>query len=268
MTDNYIVKANNVYKTYKLYKSQNDRIFDLLFGKKNIQEFHALRDVSFTVNAGESVGLVGLNGSGKSTLADIVAGISEPSRGTIDLRGNPALIAIGAGLNAQLTGIENIEFKSLLIGLSHNDINELKKEIIDFADIGDFINQPVKTYSSGMRARLGFAISVNINPDILVIDEALAVGDPSYIQKCLDRIEKFRIDGKTIFFVSHSLPQIEAFCTKAIWLEYGILKAYGMVREVLPMYERFLAVYGKMTKEERVRYEREKRHHYNTLFDN
>lgn len=251
------VIIKNVSKIYRIYNNQNERILDLLFKKSNIKEFYALKGVSFSAEKGECVGLAGLNGSGKSTLADIIGGISEPSIGRATINGSSSLISIGSGLSPQLTGIENIEFKGLMIGLKKQQVDKLKESIIDFADIGEFITQPVKTYSSGMRSRLGFAIAVNIDPDILVIDEALSVGDPSFTQKCLDKMNAFREQGKTIFFVTHSVPQMRSFCSKVVWLEFGIMKAFGESEEVLPMYERFLADYNKMTKAEREAYKRE-----------
>lgn len=252
--EDYAVVAEQVSKVYKLYANQNERVRELLFHKRDIRRFYALKGVSFAVRPGESVGLVGLNGSGKSTLANILGKVSEPTGGRLQIRGEPTVIAIGAGLNSQLTGLENIEYKGLLIGLTHRQILELREEIIAFADIGDFIGQPVKSYSSGMRARLGFSISVNINPDVLIIDEALSVGDPSFTQKCLDKMNEYRARGKTIFFVSHSLGQIEDFCDRAMWLEYGMLKAYGKTEEVLPMYRRFLYEYNRMDQDGRERY--------------
>ena len=252
--DEYAVIADRVSKVYKMYNNQDERLRELLFHKKDIRQFYALKGVSFAVRQGACVGLIGLNGSGKSTLANILGKVSEPSGGKIRIKGEPTVIAIGAGLNNQLTGMENIEYKGLLIGLTHKQILALRDDIVAFADIGEFINQPVKSYSSGMRARLGFSISVNINPDILIIDEALSVGDPSFTQKCLDKMNEYRRNGKTIFFVSHSLGQIEDFCDEVMWLEYGILKAYGKMEEVIPMYRRFLYEYNKMSKEEREAY--------------
>jgi len=155
-----------------------------------------------------------------------------------------------------LTGIENIELKGLMMGLSASQVEELKENIIDFADIGEHIYQPVKTYSSGMRSRLGFAISVNISPDILIIDEALSVGDPTFTQKCLDKMYEFRNSGRTIFFVSHSLEQMKQFCTKVIWLEYGRIKTYGSVREVIPQYYKFVMSFNEMSKQEKAEYKK------------
>jgi len=263
--DEYAVVAERVSKGYKMYSNQGSRIKELLFHRKEQEKFFALKGVSFSVKKGTTVGLIGLNGSGKSTMANILGKVSEPTQGRIYINGNPSLIAIGAGLNAQLTGRENIEYKGLLIGLTKKEIQALYDEIISFADIGKFIDQPVKFYSSGMRARLGFSISVNINPDILIVDEALSVGDPSFTQKCLDRMNAFKEQGKTVFFVSHSLSQIREFCEEAMWFEYGILKAHGKVEEVLPMYQRFLSDYNKMDRQAREKYKKETLAMHNVL---
>lgn len=244
MEQEYAVVANDVSKVYRLYKNQNERIFDLLLGKKNLREFYALQGVSFEVRRGESVGLIGINGSGKSTLANLIGGVTEPTMGEISVAGEPALISIGAGLSPQLTGLENIEFKGLMMGLSKKQILQIRDDIIAFSGIDKFIDQPVKTYSSGMKARLGFSIAVNINPDIMIVDEALSVGDPTFSERCLERMNEFRKRGKTIFFVSHSLAQVEAFCSRVIWLDHGIQKANGATEEVLPMYRRFLSEYN------------------------
>lgn len=254
MAKNYAVVSENVSKAYRLYENPNDQIKDLILGKGKAKKFYALKGVSFQVEEGDCIGMLGLNGSGKSTLADIIAGVSMPTEGTITLSGEASLIAIGSGLNAQLTGLENIELKGLMMGLTLDEIHELTPSIIEFADIGEFVKQSVKTYSSGMRARLGFAIAVNIHPDILVVDEALSVGDPTFTQKCLDKMNAFRECDKTIFFVSHGLGQIRSFCNKAMWLEYGVLKAIGDTEPVLKLYEEFLAMYNKMSKEEKDEY--------------
>lgn len=245
-----VVVADKVTKAYKMYASGKEKMKDLLLGKSNAKSFYALKGISFRVQEGDCIGLVGMNGSGKTTLANIISGVSAPTSGTITTKGTASLIAILSGLNGQLTGMENIEVKGLMLGLTMKEINALKPSVIEFADIGDFINQPVKVYSSGMRARLGFAISVNINPDILVIDEALSVGDPTFTQRCFDKMNRFRENGKTIIFVSHNITQVKNFCNKVIWLEYGVMKAYGLTEEVLPMYERFLRQYNQMSKEE------------------
>lgn len=254
MDKQYTVVAENISKMFKMYTKQSDKFTELFLGRSRAREFYALKGVSFKAEAGDSIGLIGLNGSGKSTLANIIGGISMPTDGKLTLSGEPSLISVGAGMNLQMTGRENVYYKGLLIGLSPKEIDEMMKRIIQFADIGEFIDQPMKVYSSGMRSRLGFAISVNIDPDILIIDEALSVGDPSFTQKCLDRMNAFRKRDKTIFFVSHSLPQVKEFCNKVLWLEYGVRKAFGPVEEVLPLYENFIAAYNKMSQAEKKRY--------------
>lgn len=252
----YSIIAKNISKGYKMYSSPKQKLLDLILPKGAGKTFYALKDISFKVEKGEVVGLLGLNGSGKSTLSNILGGVSMPTSGEIEINGEASLIAIGIGMNNFLTGIENIELKALMMGYKKNEIEEIKQEIIDFADIGEFINQPLRTYSSGMRARLGFAISVYTNPDILVIDEALSVGDPTFTQKCLDKMNEFKKSGKTIFFVSHSLPQIKQFCNKAMWLEYGRLKEYGDVEEVLPKYQEYINEINKMSEKEKIEYKK------------
>ncbi|UNP76380.1 teichoic acids export ABC transporter ATP-binding subunit TagH [Bacillus nitratireducens] len=248
---NYTVKFQNVTKKYKMYNKPSDKLKDL-FRKQEDGEFHyALSDVSFEVPKGEIIGIIGLNGSGKSTLSNLIAGVTMPNKGEIDIKGSAALIAISSGLNGQLSGIENIELKGLMMGLTKEKVKEIIPQIIEFADIGKFINQPVKTYSSGMKARLGFAISVNINPDVLVIDEALSVGDQTFTNKCLKKMNEFKEKGKTIFFISHSLNQVNSFCTKAIWLYYGQVREYGDVKDVVANYRAFLKEYNQMPPAER-----------------
>ena len=217
-----------------------------------------MKNLSFQVKKGDIVGLVGLNGSGKSTLAEILGGLIVPTQGNIRISGTPTVVAISAGLNNQLTGMENIELKGLMTGLTMKQIHAIRDEIVAFADIGEHIYQPVKTYSSGMKARLGFAVSVNILSDILIIDEALSVGDPTFMQKCMDKMQEFRESGRTIFFVSHSLEQIKQFCRNVIWLEYGRMRAFGTVREIVPEYYRFVVSFNEMTKEEKEKYRTER----------
>ncbi|PFJ00776.1 teichoic acid export protein ATP-binding subunit [Bacillus cereus] len=248
---NYKVKLEHVTKKYKMYNKPSDKLKDLFFRSGDGEYHYALNNISFEVPEGEIVGIVGLNGSGKSTLSNLIAGVTMPNEGTVDIKGTAALIAISSGLNGQLTGLENIELKGLMMGLSKEKIKEIIPQVIEFADIGKFIYQPVKTYSSGMKSRLGFAISIHIDPDILVIDEALSVGDQTFTQKCLDKMNEFKEHGKTIFFISHSISQVQSFCTKAIWIHYGQLREYGNVKEVVGHYSDFLKQYNQMTAEER-----------------
>lgn len=258
MEKEYAVEAQGISKVYKLYQNAGERLKDFIFAKSYGKDFYALKDLSFQVEKGDIVGLVGLNGSGKSTLAEILGGLIVPTQGSIRIRGTPTVVAISAGLNNQLTGMENIELKGLMTGLTMKQIQAIKEDIVAFADIGEHIYQPVKTYSSGMKARLGFAVSVNILSDILIIDEALSVGDPTFMQKCLDKMQEFRESGRTIFFVSHSLEQMKQFCRKVIWLEYGRMRAFGTVREIIPEYYRFVVSFNEMTKEEKEKYRMER----------
>lgn len=248
------VVVENVFKKYKMYKSPKEKMLDVFLPKGYGEDFYALQDISFTAKQGDVIGLVGVNGSGKSTLSNILGGVIPPTSGTVKTIGQTSIIAISSGLNNQLTGRENIELKCLMLGFKKKEIQELETEIIEFADVGKFIDQPVKKYSSGMRSRLGFAISVTVNPDILIIDEALSVGDQIFAQKSKNKMFEFKEKGKTIFFVSHSMGQIKEFCEKAIWLEYGEIKNVGPVKEVIPAYEQFLKQHKAMTKEEQQRF--------------
>ncbi|MGD7043304.1 teichoic acids export ABC transporter ATP-binding subunit TagH [Jeotgalibacillus proteolyticus] len=247
--DNSVV-VNNIAKRYKLYTKQSEKILDLILPKSYGEEFYALRGLSFEAKKGDVIGFIGVNGSGKSTLSNIIAGIVPPTYGNIKVNGQSALIAVQSGLNNNLTGRENIELKCLMLGFTKEEIKTLEPEIIEFADLGKFIDQPVKSYSSGMKSRLGFAISVTIDPDILIIDEALSVGDKAFAAKCLDKMNEFKKQGKTIFFVSHSIGQMKEFCEKALWLEFGKIKEYGNIQDVMPKYEAFLQDYKKMSKKE------------------
>lgn len=248
MKEAVIVK--NVSKKYRMYRSKKEQIVDLLLPGKGGKNFNAVEDVSLTAYEGDVIGLVGINGSGKSTLSNMIGGIVPPTNGEIIKNGDTHVIAINAGLNNELTGIENIEFKCLLMGYSKEEIKRVTPEIIAFSELGDFIYQPVKKYSSGMKSKLGFAISVSADPDILVIDEALSVGDQTFTNKSLDRMNEFKENGKTIFFVSHNLGQVKKFCKKVAWLEGGRLKKFGSTEEVMAEYEEFIDHYKKLSKKE------------------
>ncbi|HET7627068.1 MAG TPA: teichoic acids export ABC transporter ATP-binding subunit TagH [Bacillales bacterium] len=248
------VILENVTKKYKMYQRTSQKLLDLVHPNGYGEDFYALQNVSFEANQGDVIGIVGVNGSGKSTLSNIIAGVIPPTEGTIETHGETALIAIASGLNNQLTGRENIELKCLMLGFSKKEIQRLEPEIIEFAEVGKFIDQPVKTYSSGMRSKLGFAISVTIDPDILVIDEALSVGDQTFADKCLDKMNRFKEQNKTIFFISHAIGQVKQFCEKALWLECGEIRAYGSIDDVIPKYQTFIKEYKAMSKEEKKRY--------------
>ncbi|RNF39486.1 teichoic acids export ABC transporter ATP-binding subunit TagH [Planococcus salinus] len=252
------VEVRNVSKKYKLYQKKSERILDLMVPYKEFgEDFFALQNVSFDVEEGSIIGFVGINGSGKSTLANIIAGVIPPTSGYVKSTGNVALIAVNAGLDNQLSGRENIELKLLMLGFSKREIVEMEQEIIEFAEIEKFIDQPVKTYSSGMKSRLGFSISIRVDPDVLIIDEALSVGDKSFAEKSFAKMMEFTQKGKTMFFVSHSIGQMKKFCEKIVWLEFGIVKEFGDAQEVLEHYEEFLKKYQNMNKEEKQTYRTE-----------
>jgi len=248
------IVVDNVSKKYKLYTTSKERLFDLLTPKSYGNDFFALKNINFTANKGEVIGFVGINGSGKSTLSNIIAGIVPATSGEVTVNGETSLIAVSAGLKGDLTGRDNIEMKLLMLGFSKSEILALEPSIIEFSELGEFIDQPVKSYSSGMKSRLGFSISVNVDPEILIIDEALSVGDKAFAEKSLAKMNEFKEEGKTMIFVSHSIGQMKRFCNKILWLEFGKVKEYGDMEKVIPNYEAFLAKWEKMSKNERATY--------------
>lgn len=211
-------------------------------GRNHYHDFEALKHVSFNISKGEAVGIVGRNGSGKSTLLKIVAGVYSPSAGRVHVAGSIApLIELGAGFHHELTGRENILLNGLLLGLTKQQMREKEQGIVDFAELGDFIDAPVKQYSSGMYARLAFAVATEVDPDILLLDEILAVGDAGFQQKCVNRIKSFRERGKTILYVSHSPTSVQELCTRALLLHQGVLMADDRPELVLDKYTHMLA---------------------------
>lgn len=246
------VEFKNVTKAFSMHAKQSEKLLRLFINKNNnAKEFLAVKDATFKVASGKTIGIVGLNGSGKSTLSNMLAKIIQPTAGEIIIDGEPSLIAISAGLNNNLTGIENIDLKCMMHGLTKEQTEERKESIIEFADIGDYIYQPVKNYSSGMRSRLGFAISVHTDPDILIIDEALSVGDSTFAQKCLEKLNEFKEEGKTIFFISHSAGQMKTFCDEVIWIHYGEIIEQGPSTEVVNKYQEFTNNFNNKTRKEK-----------------
>lgn len=238
-----IIKITELNKVYYLYDNPMDRLKETLsISKKNYhREHYALKNINLNVNRGESIGIIGTNGSGKSTLLKIITGVLNPSSGKVQVNGKiAALLELGAGFNPEYTGIENIYLNGTMMGYSEDEMKEKVKPIMDFADIGEFIYQPVKTYSSGMFARLAFAVSINVEPEILIVDEALAVGDTRFQVKCIDKMKELKEKGTTILFVSHATEQVKRFCTKAVWLKAGEIVAEGEASKIVDIYENYM----------------------------
>ena len=239
MKKDIIIDFNHVTKRFKLYKNDKKRLLGVFSKKVPYKEKLAVRDVTFQVARGETVAFFGRNGAGKSTILKMITGVSYPTKGTIDVRGRvSALLELTSGFDPELTGRENIFLKGQLCGLLDDEIKSLEDEIIEFADIGEYIDQPVRTYSSGMRARLGFAVNVNIRPEILIVDEALSVGDKEFRSKCLDRVnEVIENDNVTLLFVTHSTSTAKQFCKRGIYLVNGQLKFDGDIDQAIALYE-------------------------------
>jgi ABC-type polysaccharide/polyol phosphate transport system ATPase subunit len=232
------IRVENVSQQFRVIRERHDTLreaFAKFFRKSSeCHVFEAVKDVSFDVYQGEMVGIIGSNGSGKSTLLKIISGVYKPTTGHVEVSGTIApLLELGAGFHPELTGRENILLNGLLMGHSKREMREREKTIIEFADIGDFVDVPVKQYSSGMYMRLAFAVATEINPDILVLDEILAVGDIGFQQKCFERLKRFRESGKTILLVTHSLAQIALFCSRAILIDAGRLIVDGRPDDVV-----------------------------------
>ena len=244
------ISIEHVNKIYKLYPRPVDRIIDTfhLMPWKKYSEHHALRDVSFTVGKGETVGIIGTNGSGKSTILKIITGVLHQNSGEVKVDGRiSALLELGAGFNSEYTGMENIYLNGTMIGFSKEEIDAKLQDILDFADIGEFVYQPVKTYSSGMFVRLAFAIAINIEPEILIVDEALSVGDVFFQAKCYRKFDDFKKMGKTILFVSHDLSSISKYCDRVILLNQGEKLGEGSPKEMIDAYKQVLV--GQYSKE-------------------
>ena len=228
---------------YKLYDKPSDRLKEALglTRKKLYKEHYALRDVNFDIQEGECVGIIGTNGSGKSTILKIITGVLTPTQGEVKVDGRiSALLELGAGFNMEYSGLENVYLNGTMIGFSKEEIDARLDDILEFADIGDFIHQPVKTYSSGMFVRLAFAVAINIDPEILVVDEALSVGDVFFQAKCYHKFEEFKKQGKTILFVSHDLSSVSKYCDRVILLNKGVKLDEGSPKQMVDLYKQLL----------------------------
>ena len=246
MNNNIAIKVQNLTKIYHLYNKPQDRLKEVLnpFKKSYHHDFHAMRDVSFEIKQGETVGILGRNGAGKSTLLKMITGVLTPTSGSIEVNGKIAsLLELGAGFNPEMTGLENIYLNGTLMGFTKEEMDRKVDAIITFADIGEFIYQPAKMYSSGMYARLAFAVSISVEPDILIVDEALSVGDIKFQIKCVNKFKELQERGITILFVSHDIFTVRSFCSKAVWLHNGTVKEVGDVAEVSANYNEFM--YGE-----------------------
>jgi len=239
------IVLQGVGKTYVQYEHVLDRLREVITGRRRHREHVALQPLDLTVEAGEVLGVVGLNGAGKSTLLKVLAGTLQPSCGHLQVNGRvSALLELGTGFHPEMTGRDNVYLSGAVKGLSRRQIDELYDEIVDFAGIADFMDEPVKTYSSGMFVRLAFAVATCVPPDILIVDEALSVGDGIFARKSFDRIMQFKQAGKTILFCSHSLYQVEALCDRAMWLHQGQVRCDGASAEVIAAYNSFLGTPG------------------------
>ena len=237
------IHVEDVDKVYKLYDRPSDRLREAFSfsKKKRYKEKYALNHVNMTVYQGETVGIIGTNGSGKSTILKMITGVLNPTRGKIDVNGRiSALLELGAGFNMEYNGIENIYLNGTMMGFSKKEIDEKMESILSFADIGDYVYQPCKTYSSGMFVRLAFAVAINIDPEILIVDEALSVGDVFFQAKCYQKFEEFKKLGKTILFVSHDLSSISKYCDRVILLNQGEKLGEGTPKEMIDAYKRVL----------------------------
>lgn len=237
------ITVSHVSKVYKLFSRRRDRFLDA-FGngkKKHYTESYALNDVSFAIDRGQTVGIIGTNGSGKSTVLKIITGVLTPTEGEVKVDGRiSALLELGAGFNQEYTGIENVYLNGTMIGFSKEEIDAKLDDILSFADIGEFVYQPVKTYSSGMFVRLAFAVAINIDPEILIVDEALSVGDVFFQSKCFRKFEEFKREGKTILMVSHDLSSIRKYCDKVILLNKGVKIAEGEPAKMIDLYKKIM----------------------------
>lgn len=239
MTDNIVIKVTNVTKTFKLFYDKPSTLKERLvfWNKKTAEEHVVLKNVSLNVKKGETLALIGVNGSGKSTLLKLMTKIIYPTKGKITTKGKlTSLLELGAGFHPDFTGRENIYFNAAIFGLTKKEIDDRLNEIIEFSELGEFIDSPVRTYSSGMYMRLAFSVAINVDADILLIDEILAVGDQHFQEKCLAKLEDLKENGKTIVIVSHSLDAVKKLCDRAVWIYNGEVRLDGKTAEVIDEY--------------------------------
>lgn len=239
---NIAISVENVKKVYKLYQKPFHRVLDALgIGNHTYKEHEALKGVDFQIRQGECVGIIGTNGSGKSTILKIITGVVNPTSGKVTVNGRiSALLELGAGFNMEYNGIENVYLNGTMLGFTEEEITQKLDAILEFADIGDYVYQPVKTYSSGMFVRLAFAVAINIEPEILIVDEALSVGDVFFQAKCYHKFEEFKKMGKTIVFVSHDLSSIQKYCDRVVLLNKGEKLGEGLARDMIDAYKQVL----------------------------
>ena len=242
MNSDLIIKVSNATvrfnKATESYNGLKEYVIRMLTGELLFQEFLALKDINLEIKRGESWGLIGSNGSGKSTLLKLICGILKPYKGSVEVKGTIApLIELGAGFDGELTARENIFLNGALLGHKKSFMQQHFDEIIEFSELQDFIDVPIKNFSSGMAARLGFAVATIVKPDILIVDEVLAVGDPAFQEKCKKRMEEMLSSGTTLLFVSHSVKQVKELCEKVVWIDKGIAKAFGKTDDIFSLYE-------------------------------
>jgi lipopolysaccharide transport system ATP-binding protein len=241
-----LLRATHLSKCYRLYARPGDRFKELLFGGQRHQEFWALRDVNITLRRGASVGVLGENGAGKSTFLKLIAGVLSPTSGTITVYGRVAsIIELGMGFHSELSGRENLFIGSALMGVSRKETEARMPAIEAFSELGDFLDRPVRTYSTGMAMRLAFSLAVNVDPELLIVDEALAVGDGYFQKKCIDRIRTFQENGGSLLLCSHSLYQVSLLCQEALWLRDGCVEMYGPTVQIVSAYETYLQTKGE-----------------------
>jgi lipopolysaccharide transport system ATP-binding protein len=236
-----MIKVEGISKKFKLYRSPADRLKEIIFRKPYHKDFIALDNISFEIGAGQTLGIIGQNGAGKSTLLKILSGIVIPDSGTIRIDGKvTGLLELGTGFNAEMTGLENIYMNGTLIGMTKDEIDQKKQTIIDFSELGEFIHEPIKTYSSGMTMRLAFSIAIHADPKCFLVDEALSVGDAYFQQKCMRKIQEFRESGGSIVFVSHDMNAVKTLCDAAIMLDHGRMIDCGEPKDVVDFYQNMI----------------------------